>query len=279
MATKGLKYPVFGVYANSAYTDGAVLGNAMTAGATYEYSDAELRADDVVKETDKSFVSGKLTVGVFGMTLATRAKLLGHATTAGGFSGNVADDAPYVGVGYYGAKTGGKFVAIFYPKVQFGEPADEMATKQKTVEYKTPVLEGTIMTDDDNDWIFVEEFSLEADAIAWLNGKVGISSTPSTGLSALVLTGTGGTISPAFGAAVRYYTFGGLTGTNFTVTATAANHVIEMYVNDVFTQKLTSGSASNAVAMAAIGTKKIKLVAYENGKESQTTEIVVVKTV
>lgn len=278
MATKGLKYPVCGIYSSNAYTDGAVIGGAMTAGATYEYSDAELYADDVLKETDKEFVSGALTVGVFGMTLAMRAKLLGHTATSGGFSGNSADAAPYVGVGYYGKKTGGKWVAIFYPKVQFGEPSDEMATKQKTVEYKTPVLEGTIMIDDDGDWIFVEEFDVEADAVAWLDGKVGISNTPSTGLSALALTGVGGTLSPSFGAAVRYYTFGGVTGTSFTVTPTAAGHTIKLYVNDVFVQNVVSGAASAAIAMASIGTKKVKLVAYESGKASQTTEIVVVKT-
>ena len=51
-----------------------------------------------------------------------------------------------------------------------------------------------------------------------------------------------------------------------------------MYVDGVFVQSLTSGSASAAVAMSAVGTKKVTIVAYESGMASQTTEIIVVKT-
>lgn len=256
-----------------------MLGKAMDASAKYNFDSARIDADDALQETDKSFLDGTVTIGVYGMTLATRAILMGHSASSpnDGLTGNVADVAPFVGIGYYGKSTNG-WTAIFYTKVQFGDPADEFATRKDRTEFKTPTLEGALMKDDDGDWIAIEEFALEADAIAWLNAKVGISSTPSAGLSALAVTGTGGTISPAFGAAVRYYTFGGLTGVNFTVTPTAAGHTIKMYVNDDYVQDIISGSASAAVAMSAIGTKKVKLVAYESGKASQTTEIVVVKT-
>ena len=153
-----------------------------------------------------------------------------------------------------------------------------MVTRQKTTTFNTPSIEGKIMQDDNGDWIMYEIFDLDSDAKAWLNSKVGISDTPSAGLSALTVTGAGGALSPSFDAAVRYYTFDGLTATSFTVTPTAADHTIKMYVDGTFIQNVTSAQASNAVAMASAGSKKVTLVAYESGKASQTTEIIVVKT-
>ncbi len=281
MATKGLKYPVYALYSGGTYSGGAVLGKAMTASAKYTFDDAKLYADDALTETDKKFLSGLLTIGVDDIGYANRAGLLGHTAVAApgaGFIGAAADEAPYVGFGFYGAASGGKFKAFWYHKVQFAEPSDELATKGEKTEFKTPTLEGSLMKDDSGNWIEVQEFSTEGDAIAFLNGKVGLPVSASGGLTALSMTGTGGTLSPAFGVAVRYYTFGGLTGTSLTVTATAAAHTIKLYVDGVLSQTLTSGSASAAIAMAAIGTKKLTIVAYEAGKSSQTTEIVVVKT-
>lgn len=280
MDTKGLKYFVYAKYASNAYTGGAVLGEAMNADATYTFDNAELYSNDALKYTDKSFVEGFLTIGLTGMLAAARADILGHTASSpnDGFTGNITDEAPFVGVGFYGKTLENKFAAVFYPKVQFRDPNDSMVTRQKTTTFNTPSIEGTIMQDDDGDWIMYEVFTLEADAKAWLDGKAGISNTPSLGLSALVVTGTGGSLSPSFDAGVRYYTFVGLTDTSFTVTPTAATHTIKMYVDGTFIQNVTSAQASNAIAMASVGTKKVTLVAYESGKASQTTEIIVVKT-
>lgn len=281
MATKGLKYPVFAIYSGGAYSGGAVLGYAMTAAAKYNADSAAVYGDDALRETDKRFLGGTLTVGITGLSVANRMALLGHSAStapATGFVGAETDEPPYVGFGFYGAASGGIFKAFWYHKVQFAEPSDELATRGEKTEFKTPTLEGALMKDNNGKWIEVQEFSVEGDAIAWLNGKVGLPVSASSGLSALSLTGTGGTLSPSFGAAVRYYTFGGLTGTSFTVTATAASHTIKLYVDGVFSQNLTSGTASAAISMAATGTKKLAIVAYEANKTAQTTEIVVVKT-
>jgi hypothetical protein len=134
------------------------------------------------------------------------------------------------------------------------------------------------MKDINGDFKREKIFDTEADAKSWLNGKAGIPVSASAGLTGLTMSGTGGTLSPAFSTTNRYYTFGGLTGTSFTITATAANHTIQLYVDDVLTQTLSSGVASSSVAMATAGTKKLKIVAFEAGKQSQTTEIIVVKS-
>ena len=255
------------------------MAKAMTANASYNFDNAEIYADGALQATDRRFTDGTLELGTYGLSFATRADMLGHTVSSpnDGMRANKDDEAPYVGVGFYGVTADGKFLAFWYPKVQFRDPNDQMTTRQKNAQYSSPTIQGTIMYDNNGDWYIPEVFALEADAIAWLNTKAGISATPSAGLSALSLSGTGGTLSPAFGAATRYYTFGGLTATSFTVTATAAGHTIKMYVDGVFVQSLTSGSASAAVAMS-VGTKKVTIVAYQSGKASQTTEIIVVKT-
>jgi hypothetical protein len=98
----------------------------------------------------------------------------------------------------------------------------------------------------------------------------------SGGLTALSLAGTGGTLAPAFATGTRSYAFTGVTATSVTVTATAASHTLWLYVDGTFTQVLTSGSASSAIAMSA-GSKKLTIVAFESGKTRQVTEIVVQK--
>jgi len=98
----------------------------------------------------------------------------------------------------------------------------------------------------------------------------------SGGLTALSLAGTGGTLAPAFATGTRSYAFTGVTATSVTVTATAANHTLLLFVDGTLTQTLTSGSASSAIAMSA-GTKKLTIVAYEAGKTRQVTDIVVQK--
>ena len=279
MDTKGLKYFVYSKYASNAYSGGAVLGKGMKASAAFTFDNGEIYADDTLQDTDKRFVEGKLTYSIYGMTEAGQSDILGHTPTSpnDGFTANYNDIAPFIGTGFYGLSVNNKYKAVWYPKVQFSDSNEDMETRKKTVSYQSPTLEGTIMRDDDGDWRQTEVFTLEVDAIAWLNAKCGISVTPSAGLSALALTGTGGTLSPAFGAAIRYYTFGSVSAASVTVTPTAAAHTIKLYVNDVYVQDIVSGAASNAITMA-IGTKKLRLVAYESGKPSQTTEIVVVKT-
>lgn len=111
-----------------------------------------------------------------------------------------------------------------------------------------------------------------------VTGTPSLGISASTGLSALSLTGAGGAISPAFGAAVRYYTFGGVTATSVTVTPTAATHTIKLYVDGTYVQDIISGQASAAISVTINVGKKLTLVAYQAGKAQQITEIIVVKT-
>jgi predicted secreted protein len=111
-----------------------------------------------------------------------------------------------------------------------------------------------------------------------VSGTPNLGLSASTGFSALALTGAGGTLSPAFANGTYSYSFGGVTATSVTVTATAASHTLLLYVDGVYTQALTSGQASSAIAMAAVGSKKLTILCYEAAKTIKTYEIVVIKT-
>lgn len=273
MAKLGLKYPVW-----KGLTSGQI-ADAIQADITIELNSAKLYASDALKEYDNSFKSGKITLGIDDLSDTVQAELLGHTVVDGEITAASTDAAAYVGIGFYGKKKVAgvaKYRAIWIPQVMFSEPNDSNKTKGEAADFATPSLEGTIVADSTGVWKIEKSFTTEADAIAYLNTKAGIPVSASTGLSALSMTGLGGTLSPAFGAATRYYTYGGVTAASVTVTATAVAHTISLYADGVFVQTLVSGSASAAVAMA-VGTKKLTIVAQETGKQSQTTEIVVVK--
>lgn len=112
-----------------------------------------------------------------------------------------------------------------------------------------------------------------------VTGQPSLGLTASAGLSALALTGTGGTISPAFANNKYYYTFGGMSATSFTVTPTAASHTIRLYVDGVFVQNVVSATASASISIPTIATsKKVTLLVNETGKTTIMYEIVAVKT-
>lgn len=277
MAKVGLKYLVY-----KTPTQAGIIGKAINADIAITANDVVLMADDAISESDKSFQTGTVTLGTADFTTETGGILLGHAVDGlGMMTANLNDIAPYTGVGFYAQKIVDSvryWRAVWFTKVKFGEPSDSNITKAQTPTFGTHTIVGTIMLDDNNDWKKEQTFAIEADAKAFIDTLAGITVTPSAGLSALALTGTGGTLAPTFDAGVRYYTFSGLTGASFTVTATAASHTIKLYVDGAYVATLTSGTPSAAVAMVAVGTKKVTIVAYENQKPSQTTEIVVVKT-
>lgn len=111
-----------------------------------------------------------------------------------------------------------------------------------------------------------------------VSGKPTLGITPSGGLTALTVTGTGGTLSPVFANGNYNYGFIGVTAASITVTATAANHTIKLYVDGVYVQDLVSGSASSAIPLTLNIGKDVLIVTQEPGKTPKIYEIIVVKT-
>jgi predicted secreted protein len=111
-----------------------------------------------------------------------------------------------------------------------------------------------------------------------VSGAPSLGITASGGLTALSLTGTGGTLSPAFSAGNKSYSFGGVTATSVTVTATAASHTIKLYIDGVYSQDLTSGVASASIPLTISVGKKLTIIAYEVNKAQKVVEVVAIKT-
>ena len=78
MAKIGLKYPVY----KGATTQG-VIAKAIQADISITVNDVKLYADDAIAESDKSFRSGTLTLGVDDLSDAVQTAFLGHAVDDG----------------------------------------------------------------------------------------------------------------------------------------------------------------------------------------------------
>ena len=189
MAKIGLKYPCYSPATEDdssiTYGAGAVLARAISANIDIENNYTLLHADDAVAESDTSFASGTVTIGIDDLYDKAKVDLLDYIegnvvdvnTGAKELSVGVANPA-YVGFGFYGKvvrKKKNYWRAIWLKKVQFAEPSDEFATKGENVEFSTPELEGNIMLAVDGKWKDEATFSTEKGAKDWLDGKSGIS--------------------------------------------------------------------------------------------------------
>lgn len=179
MAKTGLKYPVVAPYTAGGHTAGRVLGKAISANIAITTAEGVLYADDAAAESVKEFISGTITIGIDEMDDESQVMLLGHTVDESEeLVAKDSDSAPYVGAGFYGAriKDGKKsYKAIWYPKVQFKEPNEDLATKGETITFGTYTLEGTLMRDEAGDWRRSKIFNTEEEARAWLEGKAKIT--------------------------------------------------------------------------------------------------------
>jgi predicted secreted protein len=122
------------------------------------------------------------------------------------------------------------------------------------------------------------EEAVTFEATIKVTGAPNLGLTASAGLSALSFTGTGGTLTPTFANNRYFYTFSGVTGASATVTATAANHTLQLFVDGAFVQTLTSGSASSAIALTLSVGRLVTITAQEAGKTTIIYEAIIVKT-
>jgi phi13 family phage major tail protein len=184
MAIIGLKHPVFSPIATEpngglpTYSTGMVIGYAIGANVSIERSDAKLYGDDKVVESEKSFLSGTITLSIddlpteaIKMMLGSQEKTVDGVTVirdAGTYN------APYGGFGYcrIRVKDGVRTIrAIRYYKTQWVFPAEEAKTKGESIEWQTPTIEGEIMTVNDTEQTYrdIADFPAEADAVSWLD--------------------------------------------------------------------------------------------------------------
>lgn len=176
MAKIGLDNFRFGILTedaegNATYGVAQKPGKAITCNVSISNNDAKLYADNALAESDTSFQSGTVTMGIDESDLATQATLLGHEITDGNIVRNANDVAPYVGLGRIVTKMVSgvlKYKVEFLNKVKFGEPSQEDNTKGESVEFGTIEIEGTVSTLANGDWSKAQTFNTKQEAISYL---------------------------------------------------------------------------------------------------------------
>lgn len=155
--------------------DGAKqLGKAVSCNVEITNNSATLYADDALAESDTSFASGTITLGVADDDEVIFADILGHSITTEGIVTKASTDvAPYVGVGRVITKMVNgvyKYKAEFLYKCKFSEPSNDENTKGENIEFATPSVEGIISTlaDENGTWGKAQTFTTKSDALTWL---------------------------------------------------------------------------------------------------------------
>lgn len=112
-----------------------------------------------------------------------------------------------------------------------------------------------------------------------VSGQPILATVPSAGLTAMSLSG-GGTLSPAAASGIATYSYTFTAVSSITITVTAASQTIKLYVDGVYQQDLTTGSASAAITgFSGAGTsRKFTIVCNETGKSPKVYDIAVVRT-
>lgn len=200
MAKIGLKNFLFGVLTEASdgtatYGTAVKPAKAISCSVSISNNDAKLYADDGLAESDTSFQSGTVSMGVDNEDDTVLATLLGHEITSGEIVRNSSDVAPYVGLGRIVTKMVGgvyKYKVEFLKKVKFSEPSQEDNTKGESVDFGTSTLEGQVACLMDGSWSVAKTFNTMAEAQTYLESFFG-SATAST----VTYNANGGSDAPA----------------------------------------------------------------------------------
>lgn len=161
--------------------DGAKsFGKAVSCKVSVTNNDATLYAEDSLAESDKSFNSASVTLGVADDDDTIFAPILGHTVKDGDASKgemvrNANDVAPYIGLGRVITKMVNgalKYKSEFLYKVKFSEPSQEDQTKSEKVDFKTPEIEGSAAQLANGDWSAAQTFDTKDAAVSWVKDKL-----------------------------------------------------------------------------------------------------------
>lgn len=218
MAKIGLRNFLFGILTEE--TDGTATygvaqkpAKAISCKVDISNNDAKLYADDGLAESDTTFQSGTVTLGIDDEDDTMLATLLGHQITSGEIVRNATDVAPYVGLGRIVTKLVNgvyKYKVEFLKKVKFSEPSQENDTKGESVEFGTSEIEGLVSALANGEWSASKTFNTMAEAQEYLESFFG-GATPATvtynvnggtGTIAAVETYVGATITVNDGAGI-----------------------------------------------------------------------------
>lgn len=187
MAKIGLRNFLFGILTEATdgtatYGAGQKPAKAISCKVDISNNDAKLYADDGLAESDTSFQSGTVTLGIDDENDQMLATLLGHTISDGEIVRNADDVAPYVGLGRIITKMVNnvyKYKVEFLHKVKFAEPSQENNTKGESVEFGTSEIEGQVAKLANGDWSKSQTFDSMAEAQEYLSSFFGTTNPAS----------------------------------------------------------------------------------------------------
>lgn len=165
------------------YAGATNLGKAVSCNVSITNNEAKLYGDDALAESDTSFASGTITLGVTNDDDTIFAPLLGHEIDENGEVVKTSTGvAPYVGVGRIVTKMVNgayKYKVEFLYKVKFGEPSKDETTKGESIEFATPSVEGVIASlgDVNGTWSKTKTFNNKSDALTYIKNLMAESGT------------------------------------------------------------------------------------------------------
>lgn len=192
LAAIGLRYSVYAPLTENEETGEYSYGigkrgrKLIKADIKINVSDGKLYADDNVAESAREFIDGTMNINQDDLNNTMRKDFLGNTTeniTVGTeeieeLSSSDTDTPPFIGYGFVQSKiidNTRMYRAVFFTKVQFGEPDESAETKGEKISWQSPVLTGAILRRNDGKW--KEEITVPslATAIAYIKSKVNLT--------------------------------------------------------------------------------------------------------
>ena len=168
------------------YGTGKVVAEARGAALNWNRASGKFFGDDVQLDSDNGIIGYTLDFEPTGLKDDVRAYLLGETVQTNEYT--VHDNAsPDVGFGYVRVMrtTGTNSVNTSYEgwwfyKLKFGLNSEETRTKEESIEWRTPTLNGVgdgVKLDNSGKLSFAvhKTFDSLSDAISYVNGKAGIT--------------------------------------------------------------------------------------------------------
>lgn len=164
-----------------AYTEGFQVGEGMAISIAPQYVEGSVYGDNRRVKYKRKFKNANLTLGTTRLpAVAQKVFWSREAGADEAIKSNVNDRENYVGIGCYATEEDDtdtpKFTAVWLYKCKVADPGDDFETEGENIAFKTPSLTGIVDPLKNGDWREKQQFDTEADAVAWIKEKAGITS-------------------------------------------------------------------------------------------------------
>ena len=190
-ANVGMRHPVWAPLqshtdgSEPTYGAGRVIQEAIEATITYNADTTNgLYGDDVLVDMDDGITGYTVSFNPTGLKDADRAAILGEEVTTGSVYEITDAGSPWGGFGFFRVMRDENrtryYEAWWCRKIKFREPSQTTRTKEGSVQWRTPTLEGTgagLIVDGGEKIKYIKHktFETAAAAKAWLDGLANVS--------------------------------------------------------------------------------------------------------